>query len=96
MSDKTPPRSWSTTVLWMAMLATGLRVWLGPVSFDSPALAQVPDAGLQRQQLMAETKRTNELLSELVNLLKTQTIKVRLEDSDKSGAKLPVPNPQRQ
>jgi len=49
----------------------------------SPAAAQIPDTGLQRKQIVDETRQTNELLQRILDHLEHNTIKVRLERSDK-------------
>ncbi len=77
---------WWRRGLIVLVLATCIRVWTGPVSVDQQAVAQIPDSGLQRKQLLDETARTNELLSEILTHLRTQTLKVRIESTDKTAA----------
>lgn len=48
------------------------------------AVAQIPDTGLQRKQLIDETRRTNELLEQIRDHLRHKTVKVALEQSDKA------------
>ncbi len=76
-------------LLLALVLATCARVWLGPAPWVPEARAQLPDTARQRNDQLAETRRTNELLAELIGILRTQTIKVSLEGSDKTGAPLP-------
>jgi len=60
----------------LGMLASGL--------FEPPAVqAQVPDSGLQLNQILRETQRTNQLLDEILHALRAGTLKVRITDSDK-------------
>lgn len=60
---------------WTALLAGGtiatLALWL--ISFAPPpqsALGQVPDAGLQRQQMIEELRLSNRKLDEIAGLLR--------------------------
>jgi hypothetical protein len=56
------------------------------------AHAQIPDPGLQRQQMRRDAAETNRLLGELLKVLRTETLKVRIIDSDKArGAQAPRP-----
>ena len=64
------------------VLLTCLRIWLGPFPLLERAEAQIPDAGLQRKQLVDEARRTNELLSDIKRILETQTLHVRLQGAD--------------
>ena len=64
---------------------TCLRIWLGPFPLLERAEAQIPDAGLQRKQILDEAKHTNELLSDIKRILESQTLHVRLEGADNQG-----------
>jgi len=64
---------------------TCLRIWLGPFPLLERAEAQIPDAGLQRKQILEEAKHTNELLSDIKRILESQTLHVRLEGADNQG-----------
>ncbi len=64
------------------VLLTCIRVWVGPMTIVKEAHAQIPDAGLQRKQLLEETRRTNELLTEIRQLLKDHTFNVRMKGAD--------------
>ena len=70
------------TVIGLGALLTVLRVWTGPVPLIEPASAQIPDSGLQRQQLLDETRRTNQLLQEIKQILNTGTLNVRFPGAD--------------
>ena len=67
------------------LFAIAARLWLGPVDLIDRTYAQIPDSGMQRKLLLDESKRTNQLLSEIAGVLRTQTIKVRLETPDKTS-----------
>jgi len=67
------------------VVLTCLRIWLGPFPLLERAEAQIPDAGLQRKQILDEAKHTNELLSDIKRILESQTLHVRLEGADNQG-----------
>lgn len=67
------------------VVLTCFRIWLGPFPLLEHAEAQIPDAGLQRKQLVDEARRTNELLSDIKRILETQTLQVRLQGADNQG-----------
>ena len=67
------------------VVLTCLRIWLGPFPLLERAEAQIPDAGLQRKQILDEARHTNELLSDIKRILESQTLHVRLEGADNQG-----------
>ena len=67
------------------IILTCFRIWLGPFPLLERAEAQIPDAGLQRKQLIDESRRTNELLSDIKRILETQTLHVSLQGADNQG-----------
>ena len=50
----------------------------------STAVAQVPDTGRQRQEIVNESRRTNELLEQILAHLQGKAIKVVVESPDKA------------
>jgi len=78
------PRFTDRLVVFFVIL-TCLRIWIGPFPILERAEAQIPDAGLQRKQLVDEARRTNELLSDIKRILETQTLQVRLQGADNQG-----------
>jgi hypothetical protein len=82
-----------------ALALTCLRVWSGSASWEARAQAQIPDAGTQRAELVMEVRRTNQLLEEVLALLRTKTIKVEVQDEGGTSAKgtrpTPGPSPQK-
>ncbi len=72
-------------VVTLLVALTCLRVWLGPFPLLERAEAQIPDAGLQRKQILDEARRSNELLSDIKRILESQTLHVRLEGADNQG-----------
>jgi hypothetical protein len=86
---ETRRRRWWQRGLAVLVIVTCLRVWVGPDRFEPVAQAQIPDAGLQRKQMLDEAQRTNQLLSDILAVLRTHTLKVRVESTDKTAATQP-------
>lgn len=82
---------WLHRIVVLVVLVTCLRVWIGPMTLVEPASAQVANPASQRTQLLTETRRTNQLLEEIKQLLKTHTLNVRIEGADNQAA-VPAPN----
>lgn len=68
-------------------LLTCIRVWVGPQAILEQAQAQIPDSGMQRKLLLEETRKTNQLLLEIKQLLKTHTFNVRIQGADNQADK---------
>lgn len=66
------------------LLATCARIWMGTLPVLQTAYGQIPDAGLQRKQILEEAVRTNQLLSEIRLLLAEKTLNVRIQGADNS------------
>jgi hypothetical protein len=67
-----------------------LELWVGRPGDGSALYAQIPDTGMQRLQLIDETKKTNQLLSEILDHLKNHRVKVLVDSADKTETR-PVP-----
>ena len=78
-------------VTLLAVIALELSALVGPV--ESQAMAQIPDSGLQRKEMLAEQQRTNSLLDAVLQYLRTQTLKVKVVGTDKQ-AKNEAPMPE--
>ncbi|NOT00124.1 MAG: hypothetical protein HOP29_05810 [Phycisphaerales bacterium] len=65
--------------------ATVWKVWLPTPSLPA-AQAQIPDSGLQRQQILDEVRKTNQLLADVREFAKGHTFKVRIEGTDNKSA----------
>lgn len=78
-------RSWSRALGAGLVAVTIARVWLGPITTPAPAVAQIPDSGAQRLHLIEEARKTNQLLTEIRQILLTHTFKVRAERADNIG-----------
>lgn len=72
-------------VLVLFAAATVWKVWL-PAPTLPAAYAQIPDSGLQRQQMLEELRRTNQLLADFREFAKGHTFKVRIEGTDNKSA----------
>lgn len=70
------------TLLFSFLVLTCLKVWLAPVEVVQPVHAQIPNSGQQRYDMIAELKRVNQQLTELISVVKTHTIKVRMAGAD--------------
>ena len=86
-ASNTDRRSWVREWLLPALIAaTCIRVWLIPGGGVLPrAQAQIPDSGMQRKQILSAAQRTNELLTQIADILGSGTIQVRLVDADGTG-----------
>lgn len=73
-----------TLTLLLAVIA--VELWIG-LADRNTASAQIPDTGLQRQHIVDETRRTNQLLEQILDQLRTGTMKVRPESADKPEGK---------
>lgn len=74
---------WKRVLLTALVIATCLRIWIGPVTWEPQAQARIPDAGKQRQNLVEEVRQTNVLLTRILNKLEGGTFNVRVEGTDK-------------
>lgn len=77
------------THLLLSLIAAALAVIAIELSDRLPlpvsrAVAQIPDTGRQRQDIVNETRRTNELLSQILEHLQGKPIKVVVESPDKA------------
>lgn len=70
-------------VTLLAVIALELAVLVGPL--EPRAVAQIPDSGLQRKEMLAEQQRTNSLLDSMLQYLRTQTLKVKVVGTDKQS-----------
>jgi len=75
--------------LYALLVATCVGVWTGPAQILPRAQAQIPDAGLQRNLILEEVRRTNELLQDLKQILHTQPLNVRIVGADNQTDRAP-------
>jgi hypothetical protein len=73
------------TVIAVLLAIIAVELGLERPDIVPAAQAQIPDAGQQRYQAIAEAQRTNELLQEILDHLRTKAIKVemRTDGADK-------------
>lgn len=87
MNQPSHPRwlRWSLTAIagLLAVIALELSVLLPPL--QPSAVAQIPDSGLQRRQQLEAQDKTNLLLDQILQFLRTQTIKVKVVSTDKDS-----------
>ena len=77
---------WTRCVLvaiTVLLTVIAVELWGGRPSMLPAARAQIPDTAAQRQQILVESKRTNELLGRILDHLRTKPIKVRMVGTDK-------------
>ncbi len=73
---------------WYRVAVVGLLAVIAAALLDGrPSLlpaasAQIPDTGLQRQQIVDELRVTNQLLDRIARHLETRTVKVRVASPD--------------
>ena len=75
------------------LVLTAVRVWVGPVGFESRVSAQVPRAPFgsagQRDQMVKELRQVNQTLSAILQTLKTGVLKVQPSDPGKKAPARP-------
>ncbi len=64
-----------------------VELWAPRPSMLPAAIAQIPDSGRQRQDMVGELRKTNGLLGQILNHLRTKPIKVSVDAPDKPGSK---------
>lgn len=79
---ETQASRWIRLILGAFVLLSCLRAWVSPGPFLPVAEAQIPDAGLQRKQILDAIDRTNALLGELKQDLQNGTLNVRIVGAD--------------
>ncbi|HUU85776.1 MAG TPA: hypothetical protein VM243_19950 [Phycisphaerae bacterium] len=84
--DRSGGSTWLRRLLVGFVVITCLRVWLGPVDILPQARGQIPDGGLQRKQMVDAVRETNRQMSQILTVLKSGTLNVRVVSTDKTGA----------
>ena len=74
------------TAITILLAVIAVELWGGRPSMLPAARGQIPDSGLQRQQLTVEMRRSNDLLGQILEHLRTKAIKVKMETTDKPGS----------
>ena len=78
MNNSTP--KWLAVIVALQVL-TLIGQWVA-VPGATPALAQIPDAGAQREQIIGQLKGTNEKLDKIVSILSGGSLQVKVAKSD--------------
>lgn len=78
-----------TTARWLAVIVvlqviTVIGQWIVPPGGATPAHAQLPDAGAQRNEVISQIKGTNERLDRLVSLLSSGNLQVKVAKPDET------------
>jgi hypothetical protein len=66
------------------LLFVGFMMGLLADSLRAPAYAQIPDPAMQRHQTAHEQQQTNRLLGDILGVLRSQTLQVRIVETDKT------------
>jgi hypothetical protein len=76
---------WSLSAIaaLLAVIAVELSALTGPL--QPRAMAQIPDSGMQRKQLLDAQGQTNALLEQILDQLRTGPIKVKVVSTDKDS-----------
>jgi hypothetical protein len=75
-------QKWIGVVIALQIM-TVLGQWVGTPR-ATPAMAQVPDAGLQRIQIIEQIKATNDRLDKLIALLSGGNLQVKVAKPDET------------
>ncbi len=75
------PRPWNV-IFGVLLVATFVKAWAPQEPVLSVAQAQVSNPAEQRRQLVAQARRTNELLSDIKQILESGKLHVRVEATD--------------
>lgn len=86
MSEQHRDKGLLHTMFIAFVLISCARMWIDSGSAIDVAQAQIPDSGLQRKQAIEEAARTNQLLSEIKQLLASGTLNVRIVSADNTSA----------
>lgn len=81
---------WTRRVLCViaALLAViAVELWQARPSMLPRAEAQIPDTGLQRENMVREARQTNALLTQILEHLRSKPIKVEMDGTDSGGGK---------
>jgi len=72
-------------VLAVLLAIIAVELWAQRPSLLPAASAQIPDSGRQRNELLMETRKTNQLLDKILVHLQTKPIKVQAADTDQKN-----------
>lgn len=81
------------TALVALLSVIAVELWVLRPGGPAAARAQIPDTALQRQNIVEETKRTNALLEQILDHLKSKPIRVTFGADEKKRMERPEPVP---
>jgi len=80
--NSNPPSKWIVVVVALQIM-TVLGQWVGTPR-ATPAMAQVPDAGMQQHEIIEQLKGTNDRLDKLIALLSGGKLQVTVAKPDET------------
>ncbi len=80
------------TALVLLLALVAVELWGERGGVLPAAMAQIPDSGLQRNQLLEEARRTNALLEQILRHLESKPIRVRLQTDERGGKSASSPS----
>jgi len=89
----TPDRSTRAllVVLTGLLAVIAVELWAFRPHAENTAHAQIPDTALQRRNIVEESRRTNQLLEQILEHLRTKPIKITIDHTDKSTSARATP-----
>jgi len=84
----TPDRFTRGILCALTVLLTiiAIELWVGRPDSVMTAQAQIPDTALQRREIVEETRRTNALLEQILEHLKTKPVQVTIKADERKQA----------
>ncbi len=74
-------------VIAVLLAVVAVELWQASPSMLPRAEAQLPDSALQRNNIMREARKTNALLSDILEHLRSKPIKVAVDGTDGGDGK---------
>lgn len=68
-----------------------IELWVGRPDSMPTAQAQIPDTALQRREIVEETRRSNLLLEQILEHLKTKPVQVTIKADERKTVGGPAP-----
>lgn len=68
-----------------------IELWVGRPDSVMRAQAQIPDTALQRREIVEETRRSNALLEQILEHLKTKPVQVTIKADERKTVGGPAP-----
>lgn len=69
--------------LTVLLTIIAIELWVGRPDSVMTAQAQIPDTALQRREIVEETRRTNALLEQILEHLKTKPVQVTIKADER-------------